>query len=147
MRLCRAASAPRKRTLSGKSPSPLGWGFPEETGYTLIAHKKDDVLSDKYLTEDLTKSRNGDKMIKTACAESEVKKMYTKDKAQRITLRLNEEQFEFVKKNADVLGVSPSEFLRMVVNSTMATTKILDEKIKEGAIGRENDKADKHNII
>lgn len=86
-------------------------------------------------------------MIKTAYAESEGIKMYTKDKAQRITLRLSEDQFDFVKKNADVLGVSPSEFLRMVVNATMATTKILDEKIKEGAKGRENDKADKHNII
>ena len=48
--------------------------------------------------------------------------MYTKDKACRITLRLNEEQFEFVKANADILGVSPSEFLRMVVNASMATS-------------------------
>lgn len=46
--------------------------------------------------------------------------MYTKDKAQRITLRLNENQFNFVKSNADVLGVSPSEFLRMVINASMA---------------------------
>ena len=29
--------------------------------------------------------------------------MYTKDKACRITLRLNEEQFEFVKANADII--------------------------------------------
>ena len=50
--------------------------------------------------------------------------MYTKDKANRITLRLNDEQFDFVKKNADFLGVSPSEFLRMVINASMATTKI-----------------------
>lgn len=71
--------------------------------------------------------------------------MYTKDKTNRITLRLNEEQFEFVKANADILGVSPSEFLRMVVNSSMAMKKGLEAKMKEKSkegIGRENDKAD-----
>lgn len=70
--------------------------------------------------------------------------MYTKDKSNRITLRLNDEQFEFVKGNADILGVSPSEFLRMVVNSSMALAKATEEKfqkaLKEGS-GRENDKA------
>lgn len=70
--------------------------------------------------------------------------MYTKDKTNRITLRLNDEQFEFVKGNADVFGVSPSEFLRMVVNSSMALAKATEEKfqkaLQEGK-GRENDKA------
>lgn len=67
--------------------------------------------------------------------------MYTKDKSQRITLRLNEDQFGFVKSNADILGVSPSEFLRMVVNASMATAKMAEQKLKsmEG-LGRENDK-------
>lgn len=70
--------------------------------------------------------------------------MYTKDKSNRITLRLNDEQFEFVKWNADILGVSPSEFLRIVVNSTMALAKSAEAKLKkeEEAKGRENDKAD-----
>jgi hypothetical protein len=71
--------------------------------------------------------------------------MYTKDKTNRITLRLNDEQFEFVKGNSDVLGVSPSEFLRMVVNSSMALAKATEQKfqkvLQEGE-GRENDKAD-----
>ena len=49
--------------------------------------------------------------------------MYTKDKSNRITLRLNDEQFEYVKANADMLDVSPSEFLRMVINSTLALSK------------------------
>lgn len=73
--------------------------------------------------------------------------MYTKDKSNRITLRLNDEQFEFVKNNADVLGVSPSEFLRIVVNSTMAMTKAASEKMKERFIGRENDKTNFDNIV
>lgn len=69
--------------------------------------------------------------------------MYTKDKAFRITLRLNEEQFSFVKEQADTLGVSPSEFLRMVVNASLATSKKVTEKLNERlGDGRENDKAD-----
>lgn len=79
--------------------------------------------------------------------------MYTKDKCQRITLRLNEDQFTFVKANADLLGVSPSEFLRMVVNASMATSKKLEEKVqeqmklREEGNGRENDKASSDNIV
>lgn len=88
--------------------------------------------------------------------------MYTKDKCNRITLRLNDDQFEFVKSNADVLGVSPSEFLRIVINTTMSTTKTalatlearMSEQVynsismldKEGD-GRENDKANIDNIV
>lgn len=75
--------------------------------------------------------------------------MYTKDKAVRITLRLNEEQFAFTKATADDLGVSPSEFLRMVINSAMATSRKYDIKVtpkKEGD-GRENDEADKHDFV
>jgi hypothetical protein len=86
--------------------------------------------------------------------------MYTKDKATRITLRLNEDQFNFVKNSSDALGVSPSEFLRMVINLTMSTTKGVSEEIiapamdayitnlaaQEG-LGRENDKTDINNIV
>ena len=74
--------------------------------------------------------------------------MYTKDKSNRITLRLNEVQFGFVKAQADILGVSPSEFLRMVVNASLATSKELEKRkrIEEGN-GRENDKADSNNIV
>jgi uncharacterized protein (DUF1778 family) len=72
--------------------------------------------------------------------------MYTKDKSNRITLRLNDEQFAFVKANADVLGVSPSEFLRMVVNASMATSKAAAEKTKEG-LGRANDKTNLDNLV
>ena len=88
--------------------------------------------------------------------------MYTKDKCNRITLRFNDDQFEFVKSNADVLGVSPSEFLRIVINTTMSTTKTalatlearMSEQVynsismldKEGD-GRENDKANIDNIV
>ena len=74
--------------------------------------------------------------------------MYTKDKAFRITLRLNEEQFSFVKEQADTLGVSPSEFLRMVVNASLATSKKVTEKLNgRSGEGRENDKANIDDIV
>ena len=72
--------------------------------------------------------------------------MYTKDKSNRITLRLNDEQFAFVKQNADILGVSPSDFLRMVVNAAMATAKMTAIKI-EGGLGRANDKTDSNDLV
>lgn len=66
--------------------------------------------------------------------------MYMKDKQTRITLRLSEKQFDFVKSNAEIMGVSPSEFLRIVINATMSTQKIRIENINEEVFGRENDK-------
>lgn len=66
--------------------------------------------------------------------------MYTKDKSIRITLRLTESQFDFVKASADVLGVSPSEFLRMVINSTMAVR--LSNEVRD-----ENRKTDINDIL
>ena len=77
--------------------------------------------------------------------------MYTKDKNNRITLRLNDEQFEFVKMNADILGVSPSEFLRILINSTLAISKSaskqLEKKFTKEGIGRENDEANSDDIV
>ena len=72
--------------------------------------------------------------------------MYNKDKVNRVTLRLTERQFLFVKQNADVLGVSPSEFLRMVVNSAMSITDLTNEKLK-GVCGRANDETDIDNKL
>lgn len=74
--------------------------------------------------------------------------MYEGNKLHRVTLRLNPDQFGYVKASADILGVSPSEFLRMVINSTMAITTQATAKIQDltetikGGQGRENDKAD-----
>ena len=78
--------------------------------------------------------------------------MYEKNKTQRVTLRLSVEQFEYVKGNADLLGVSPSDFLRMVINATMAMSKAAvdsaAEKIQESdGDGRENDKTDSNNLF
>lgn len=67
--------------------------------------------------------------------QNEVALMYTKDKTQRITLRLNDEQFAFVKMNADDLQVSPSDFLRMIINASLAsykrTSPMAEETLKQ----------------
>lgn len=80
--------------------------------------------------------------------------MYTKDKSTRITLRLNEGQFNFVKAHSDMLGVSPSEFLRMVINATMSSTVgnaisnyVEDLTSDKEVLGRENDKTDSDNFV
>lgn len=90
--------------------------------------------------------------------------MYTKDKNHRITLRLNDDQFEFVKMNAEMLDVSPSDFLRMVINTSMFSYKAMaenntmkeavteiaietKEKLLSEGIGRENDEANQYDIV
>lgn len=78
--------------------------------------------------------------------------MYLKDKNHRITLRLNDTQFEFIRVNCEILGVSPSDYLRMLVNSFMtiaqagkdSVTKTLEERTDAG---RENDKARIDDIV
>lgn len=87
--------------------------------------------------------------------------MYEKDKTNRITLRLNDRQFAYVKKNAEMLDVSPSDFLRIVINTSMvmfdskeaeAHTAQLQQSVanaivQQGGIGRENDKANQHDFV
>lgn len=72
--------------------------------------------------------------------------MNMNDKVNRITLRLNDEQFNYVKGTADIVGVSPSEFLRMLINVSLSASKAQAKKVEEGA-GRENDKADQHDKL
>lgn len=58
--------------------------------------------------------------------------MRTDNKSQRITLRLNAKQFYFVKQSAENYGVSPSDFLRLVINLAMANAQ-RDGKFKSTA--------------
>lgn len=74
--------------------------------------------------------------------------MYDNDKKQRITLRLNEEQFEFVRSSSERQDITPSEWLRQLVNSVMFTTKAINSKLNNSMNdilsleeqGRANDK-------
>lgn len=73
--------------------------------------------------------------------------MYTKDKSNRITLRLNDAQFDFVRDSAQMLGISPSDFVRMVINMTMyGTQATANSMVKEGQ-RRENEQANFDDIV
>ena len=62
--------------------------------------------------------------------------MYMKDKNTRITLRLNEKQFNFVRNCADSLGVSPSEYLRITINVAIASKERADNGLREPVINQ-----------
>lgn len=59
--------------------------------------------------------------------------MYLKDKEKRVTVRLSEAQYSYLKESADTLEMKPSEFLRLVVNTVMATNKVMG-KVVAGAM-------------
>ena len=75
--------------------------------------------------------------------------MYTGDKNQRITLRLNPAQFAFIQNNAEIMGVSPSDFLRMMINSVMTMREAINEGVEQEreVNRRENEIANKHNQL
>ena len=68
--------------------------------------------------------------------------VYLGDKSHRITLRLNDNQFSFVKDGADAMDVSPSDFLRMTINVAMTNQKNLKESMR-----RENEQTDIDNKL
>lgn len=72
----------------------------------------------------------------------------------RMTLRLNDVQYEFLLKISRIMDVTPSDYLRMIVNSMYVSTSkniddIVDGKILEkGMVGTiENVKTDCDNIV
>lgn len=74
------------------------------------------------------------------------------DLSHRVTIRLNDAQFTFLCNQAEALGVSPSNFVRMLLNSCMVAdarlnaeaSRIINER---GVNVIENIEADKHDII
>lgn len=59
----------------------------------------------------------------------------------RVTLRLNDGQFDFLVRVSSMLGVTPSDYLRMSVNAgMMATEETVNDTIKEMVGSNENDK-------
>lgn len=71
----------------------------------------------------------------------------------RITLRVTDAQMQYLVTMAEMLGVSPSEYVRMTINmgavSMQKTDAILTEKItgKEGKNVYENVKTNQHDIV
>lgn len=84
--------------------------------------------------------------------------MYMKDLNHKMTLRLNDELFEYVNENSDKFGISPSDFIRQCValhkDSKDTAMKILEsmgekskELIKEGFENGTDRKTDKHDLV
>lgn len=71
----------------------------------------------------------------------------------RLTLRLNEEQYQFIIQISKMLDVSPSDYLRMAVNAGMVSIKAqnadFSKILKEGQVGmsNENIKTDSDDIV
>ena len=63
--------------------------------------------------------------------------MYEKDKKTRITLRLSEEQMNFVLHDSQTLGISPSEYIRMLISTCVSMSKKLKNQMEDKR--REND--------
>ena len=61
----------------------------------------------------------------------------------RITLRLTDEQFDFIARIGKLLDVSPSDYLRMCVNTAMLTQGSKLDEMMNGEVGTlENVKTD-----
>lgn len=73
--------------------------------------------------------------------------LYLKDKTNRITLRLNDRQFEYVRKQSEILGVSPSEYIRMLLNSMISLIDSIEDQVQKEVFGRENDETDSDNLV
>lgn len=77
--------------------------------------------------------------------------MYHGDLEHRLNLRLNDDQFNFITKQAELFGQSPSAFMRTLITSCMIAEKRLEEEanklIERGVSVNENIKANKHDII
>lgn len=70
----------------------------------------------------------------------------------RVTLRLNDDQYNFLIKIAELLDVTPSDYLRMVINASFVSSEgEIDNLINnalEGRVGtNENVKTDYDNQL
>lgn len=55
----------------------------------------------------------------------------------RLTLRLSDQQMEFLGKMSDILGVSPSEYIRMTIQMSMVSmSKSLDNMLSGDIVGK-----------
>lgn len=65
----------------------------------------------------------------------------------RVTLRLTDDQYNWLIEVSKLLGVTPSEYMRMSINSGMMIMKQAEEQ-QRGEVGtNENVKTDKHDIV
>lgn len=76
------------------------------------------------------------------CKRKVIKMKVEQNKPHSIHLRLTDEQYGYCQLNAELMGVSVSDFIRMMINSLLVST----EKFKGvtlGDLGHANKKDDK----
>lgn len=71
------------------------------------------------------------------------------DLSHRMTLRLNDDQMQFLVYCSESCGCTPSEYVRMMINAGMVALKRTTESLEKenGGMSNENIKTDKHNIV
>ena len=69
----------------------------------------------------------------------------SENKPHSIHLRLTDEQYQYCSLNAELMGVSVSEFLRMVVNSLVVVSKKA-ESIKLGDLNANHQDNIEHSV-
>lgn len=63
----------------------------------------------------------------------------------RLSLRLNDKQYEFVLECSRLLGVSPSDYIRMSINSGMVVLEDVQKKKLEEEAKKKEEEAGTHN--
>lgn len=71
----------------------------------------------------------------------------TENKPHSVHLRLTDEQYQFLKTDADAMGIGVSDYLRIIVNMTMtavrkASTKVEQLSMQLGDLANEDKKND-----
>lgn len=71
------------------------------------------------------------------------------DLSHRMTLRLNDDQMQFLVYCSESCGCTPSEYVRMMINASMVALKRTTETIEKeiGGMSNENIETNKHNIV
>ena len=57
----------------------------------------------------------------------------------RLTLRLSDKQMDFLRSVSDIMGVSPSEYLRMTINAAAVSMSKKIDLMKKGEVGMYED--------
>lgn len=66
----------------------------------------------------------------------------------RLTLRLSDKQFDFLRDVSDIMGCSPSEYIRMTLNAAAVSMAKTVNQMKNGEVGmHENVETDKHDKL
>ena len=69
------------------------------------------------------------------------------DKTRSVTIRMTPQQYEYLERSARALEVTPSRFLRMVVNATMMGAGMAEQSFKQAELDIEHAKADLNDLL